>query len=328
MKRSHLAIFLVFFTFSIAKTQSSDFNLSQIYPIEESHSYVGFSVKYMGYAKVKGRFENFNGSIRYDENNLSKTSVSFAVNVGSIDTDNDWRDNDLKSDNWFDAENFPHIQFISQKVEERDNGFNIVGEMTIKDVTKTVTIKMEPPSGVLKDLRGDNQVIFNGTFSINRKEFGVEGKNWSRVKEGITAVSDEVEIELTILGKQILKDNFKNWVRNPERAQGKLYQIASNEGVDKALQAFQEMLKTHEKEASAAPLNIAAYMFLKEEKYDIALPLLEANMNAFPDDPNVYDSYAEALMWSGKKKKAIKYYKMAIEKNPSNMNAKEVLRHL
>lgn len=330
MRKGHLTVFALLFSLSLALAQSTDFHMAQIYPVERSHSYVGFSIKYMGYAMVKGRFANFDGTIRYDENDLSKTSVSFMVDVASIDTDNDWRDGDLKSDNWFDAETYPQMTFVSQRVEETDGGFNVIGDLTIKDVTKSVTIKMEPPSGVLKDVRGDKQVIFNGSFTINRKEYGVAGENWSKIKEGIAGVGDEAHIELIILGKQIQEANFRNRMGNPERPHNKIYQAAANDGVAAALQIFQNMKAQADEENPVSPntLNIAAYMLLKEGKYDRALPLFEANMKAFPDNANVYDSYAEALAWSGKLKEANKYYQMAAEKDPANWHAREILRHL
>lgn len=331
MKRFHPTIIIYLLVMGTAFSQNAgnnDFDMSQIYPVEGSHSYVGFSVKYMGYAMVKGRFSDFRGTIRYDESDIKKTSVSFAVDVNSIDTENDFRDRDLKSDNWFDAENFPSMQFVSQSIKETERGFDVIGELTIKSITKTVTINMDAPSGVLQDIRGDAQVIFNGDFTIYRDEFGVEGENWSKVKEGLTAVSKEVKVELIILGKQIKKNNFKNWVRNPERPQGKLYQLASSEGIDAALKAFHEMRTDAESQLKPGHLNTAAYMFLKEENYEVALQLFAANLEAFPDDANTYDSYAEALASAGKLKKAKKYYEMAVQKDPENVNAREILRHL
>ena len=101
--------------------QDKSFSIDQIYPIETSHSYVGFSVKYMGYAKVKGRFAKFNGSFRYDADNLENTSVSFSIDTESIDTDIEFRDRDLKSDNWFDVEKYPKITFYSTKHHFADN---------------------------------------------------------------------------------------------------------------------------------------------------------------------------------------------------------------
>ena len=96
-----------------------EIDISKFYPIEASHSYVGFSVKYMGYAQVRGRFETFQGTVYYDELDIKKTSISFSIDVGSIDTDLNWRDRDLKSANWFNADTFPKITFISKKVVPR-----------------------------------------------------------------------------------------------------------------------------------------------------------------------------------------------------------------
>ena len=90
----------------------------QIFSIDRGHSYIGFNVKYMGYAKVRGRFTQFNGTVIYNENDISKTSVSLEINTESIDTDLDFRDNDLRSENWLDAEKFPKIKFISQRTEK------------------------------------------------------------------------------------------------------------------------------------------------------------------------------------------------------------------
>lgn len=136
-----------------SKAQSDNFKISEFYPIENSHSYVEFSVKYMGYAKVKGNFEKFSGTFKYDENDITKTSLSLSIVANSIDTDHNWRDKDLKSKGWFDVEKFPSLTFVSTKVIATDSGFDVVGNLTIKGITKEVIIKMNPASGVLKDTR-------------------------------------------------------------------------------------------------------------------------------------------------------------------------------
>lgn len=330
---------LIFLTFALCMmnasllfAQKQSFSMDQIFPIEASHSYVGFSATYMGYAKVKGRFVDFQGSIRYDEQHPELTSVSFLIKTESIDTDNDWRDRDLKSKNWFDAESFPAITFVSKAVKlTKDYGLMVSGDLTIKETTKEVEIKMDKPSGVLKDTRGDAQVIFTGKLSLDRTEYGVAGENWSAVKEGLTAVGNEIEIELSILGKQIKADNFKNWVRNPQRPPGKVYQLATTEGIDQAITAFETMLaQADEKQKQAAPsvLNTVGYMFLKEGKTKEAIQFFQKNAELFPDNGNVYDSLGEAYAQSGKFNKAKEYFQLALEKDEQNMNAREVLRHL
>ena len=196
----------------------------------------------MGYAKVKGRFSDFSGMFRYDESNLANTSVTLIIKTESIDSDLEFRDNDLKSENWFDAKKFPTITFKSKSISKAKTGFDVVGDLTIKDVTKEVTLHLDPPSGVLKDVRGDAQVIFTGTTSLNRNDFGVEGKRWSAVKEGITAVDSEVKIEVSILGKQLKAANFSNWVSDAQKPAGKLYKLIKEQGVDVVLPTWRGLV--------------------------------------------------------------------------------------
>jgi len=308
--------------------QNKDFKMSNIFPVEASHSYVGFSVEYMGYAKVRGRFANFQGTVFYDENDIKRTSASFSIDVKSIDTDLDWRDKDLKSANWFDAEKFPKIYFTSKEVKLNNEGFKLIGDVTIKGITKEVVLNMDKPSGVLSDTRGDSQVIFTGEVSINRKDYGVEGKNWSKVKEGLTAVGNDINIELSILGKKINKDNLRNWVRNPSRPPGMVYQMVNEKGAQETIREFDKLRSQPDSKLNSGALKIAGYMLIKEERYEEALQLFEANVKAFPEEADVYDSYAGALATTGQFEEAVKYYEIALKKDPENQNAKEILRHL
>jgi len=326
MKRFLLLSFILLSTTAL-KSQNRDFNIDQFYAIENAHSYLGFQVKYMGYAMVRGRFAQFNGTVRYDENEIRNTSVTLSINVASIDTDNDFRDNDLRSDNWFNAETYPTITFQSSEAIPSGEGMVIKGLLTIKDVTREVSIQMEKPSGVIKDIRGDAQVVFTGKLQIDRTDYHVEGKNWSKVKEGITGVENEVNIEVTILGKQIKQDNFRNWVRNPKTPQGKIFEMVEAEGLERGLHEFDVMIKDDSVQVNARALNLVGYMLLKQGKVEDALKVFEKNREAFPEDPNVFDSLGEA--WAHKDlKKAKEFYAKAVEMDPTNINAKEILRHL
>jgi polyisoprenoid-binding protein YceI len=324
----NLALLFVFGFIAIQSwAQKNNFKISEIFPIENSHSYVGFSVKYMGYAMLRGRFAEFQGSIRYVDSDITKTSASFSINVNSLDTDNEFRDQDLKSENWFAAEKFPKIYFTSTKAEKTSQGFNLTGDLTIRGVTKPVTIAMNPPSGVISDIRGDSQIIFTGGLLINRVDFGVEGKNWSKVKEGMTAVSNDVNIELTILGKQINEANFRSRM-NPASAQGKIYSVVKSNGIDEGLKNFETLRTTPDANVNERTLNAVAYMLLKENKPAEAMAVFKKNMEVFPEKAFVYDSYAEGFAQTNNWPDALKYYVMALEKDPENMNAKEILRHL
>jgi polyisoprenoid-binding protein YceI len=310
------------------KTQAGDFNMSQIYPIDTGHSYAGFTVKYMGFSKVRGRFADFSGSFRYDPDDLAKTSATVIIKTESIDTDLEFRDKDLKSANWLEVEKYPVIKFQSKRVVKGQAGNEVIGDLTIRDVTKKVTLKMEYCSGVQKDVRGDTQVIFTGSTTIDRKEFGVKGERWSAVQEEMAAVASEAEIELSVLGKQINAPNFRNWVSNLERPQGKIYKIVAANGVAGGIKEFQQLKAAGGDKISAGVLNVVGYMLLKEGKVDEALQIFEHNAKEYADDPTVYDSLAEAYAVKGDKQNAVKNYKKALEKDPLNANAMEILRHL
>ena len=275
-----------------------------IYYIDRGHSYVGFSVKYMGYAKVRGRFATFNGQIVYDENNVTNTSVAVSINASSIDTEGNFRDRDLRSDQWLDAENFPEISFVSTGVAKSESGIVVTGDLTLRGVTKKIDIAMEKPSGVLADGRGDSQVVFSGGVIIDRTEYGVEGKRWSRIKEGIAAVDSKVEIELTILGKRINERNYRNWVRDESRPQGKVYKIASEQGVKAGLKAFREIKTDTAQKVNFNTLNIVGNMLMKEGKTKEAIAVFEANAEEFENTAAIYNALGEAYLALGNKDKA------------------------
>ena len=308
--------------------QVSEFKISEIFPIEAEHSYLGFDVQYMGYAKVRGRFTEFRGAVRFNERDLSKTSVSIRVDVSSIDTGNEWRDNDLRSDQWFDEKNFPFMEFNSQYVRPEGSHLNITGDLTMHGVKRTVTFPMTYTPKVLKDIREDSQIVFSGTLQINRIDFGVEGKRWAGVKEGITAVSDSVNLELTILCKRINAPNFKYWVANVNTPHGKVYKMATSRGINAALKTFDSLRLVADSNVNAETLNTVGLMFLKENKTDEAIALFKKNIVIYPESSMVYESYGEAMATIGRWPDAVMNFRLALDKDSGNMKAKETLRHI
>lgn len=320
--------FLLALATAHGSSRASDFEMSQIYTIDSGHSYVGFQIKYMGFAKVRGRFSDVSGTIRYDDQDPTMTSATIRIGVESLDTDHDWRDKDLKSDQWFDAEAFPVMMFTSTRAVRTDAGFDLIGDLTIRDVTKEIRIVMEDFSGIIKDIRDDTQVIFVGRTEIDRKEFGVKGDRWSQVKEGITGVGSHVEIELTILGKQINAPNIRNSVKNVEQPQGAVYAAIESNGVTAGLAAFDAMLAEDPEKVNMGVLNTVGYVLLKEGRVDDAVKVFQHNCDSYPEAGDLYDSLGEAYAVQGDRKKARESYLIALESNPNNVNAIEILRHL
>lgn len=167
-----------------------------VFAVDASHSRVGFTVRHLGFSKVRGSFETFEGTICMDGNDLSTLSVEAAAQTGSVATGDAKRDEHLRSGDFFLVEEFPTMTFKSTEVRSIEGeSFTLVGDLTIRGVSKQVEFLAEF-LGSGNDPWGNLKVAFEATTTINRKEFGL---NWNAALEaGGFLVSDDVAIELEI----------------------------------------------------------------------------------------------------------------------------------
>jgi len=162
--------------------------------IDPTHSEVSFKVKHLVISTVTGYFKSFDASAETDSEDFDGAKVSFSADINSIDTNQTDRDNHLKSADFFDAEKFPTMNFSGVLQGEK-----LVGDLTIKDITKTVELNVDF-GGVVEDPYGNTKAGFEIEGKISRKEFGLM---WNAVTEaGSVVVSDQVRI---ILGIQLVK---------------------------------------------------------------------------------------------------------------------------
>ena len=164
--------------------------------IDTSHSDIQFSVRHMMISKVRGRFENFSGTVNFDESNPTNTTVEIAVDLNSINTRDEKRDGHLRSADFFDVENYPTMTFVSKKVEQTDE-FNgrLIGDLTIRGVTHEVALDVQY-SGTAKSPWGTTSAGFSAKGKVNRKEFGL---NWNAALEtGGVLVGEDVEIAIEL----------------------------------------------------------------------------------------------------------------------------------
>lgn len=164
--------------------------------IDASHSIAEFAVKHMMISTVKGRFATLQGAIEIDEANPLASSVTASIDVASIDTKDEQRDAHLRSDDFFNAEKFPKITFASKRVERVDaENYRMVGDLTIRDVTKEVVLDTEF-EGQVADPWGNQRAGFTAATQVSRGDFGV---NFNGLLEtGGVIVSDKVKITLHI----------------------------------------------------------------------------------------------------------------------------------
>jgi len=166
---------------------------AQAWEIDKAHSKVGFTVKHMVVAKVTGKFLDYSGTVSFNEKDVTKTKISGVVQVASVTTDNKKRDNHLKSPDFFDAATYPEIKFESKKVVKKGDDILMIGDLTIRDVTKEVELTLEI-SGPIKDPWGATRVGIEGRGTINRQDFGVK---WNKVMDnGGVIASDNVELNV------------------------------------------------------------------------------------------------------------------------------------
>jgi polyisoprenoid-binding protein YceI len=166
---------------------------AETYEIDKSHSSVTFTVRHMLVSNVPGRFSDVSGTIIYDEQDPSKSSVNTVIKAASINTDHEGRDKHLRGADFFDADKYPEITFRSRRVEKRGEQLVAIGDLTIKDVTKEVELPFEIAK--VKTRSGELVGVTTST-RINRQAYNV--KYNSILEGGGVAISDDVKIEISL----------------------------------------------------------------------------------------------------------------------------------
>jgi polyisoprenoid-binding protein YceI len=146
--------------------------LTGTYTIDASHSTLGFVARHAMVAKVRGAFNEFEGTATLDADNPAASTARVTIKAASIDTRNSQRDEHLRSNDFFAMDEFPEITFVSTGVSVDGDTYELTGDLTVKGVTKSVTIPFEY-EGSAKDPFGNDRVGFSGSLVINRKDYGV-----------------------------------------------------------------------------------------------------------------------------------------------------------
>ncbi len=165
--------------------------------IDNVHSHIGFSVKHVMVTTVRGQFKSYRATqVNIDPTDFTRSSFAGEIDVASIDTGNNDRDNHLRTNDFFDAPNHPKILFKTVRIEKTGPGeFTVLGDLTIRGVTQAVSLDVEY-NGVAKSPYGKTVTGLSARGTINRKDFGV---SFNAVLEtGGVAVSDKVKLEIDV----------------------------------------------------------------------------------------------------------------------------------
>lgn len=163
--------------------------------LDPMHSEVQFKVKHLVISTVTGSFKTFEGELTTESEDFDGADISFSLDVASIDTNQEMRDGHLKSGEFFDAETYPKISFKSTAFTKDGDDYKLTGDLTIKDVTKSVTLDVEH-GGVAGDFYGNTKAGFEVTGKINRKDFGLV---WDGVTEaGSVVLGSDIKLIINV----------------------------------------------------------------------------------------------------------------------------------
>jgi polyisoprenoid-binding protein YceI len=169
----------------------------ETWQIDPDHSSFQFRVSHMTVSNVKGGFSKSSGVVVIDGNNISNLSVEVKIDAASVDTGHAKRDEHLRGEDFFHVAKYPTITFVSKKVTKgNDDRVQVVGDLTIKSVTKEVSVDVQGPTPEIKDPWGNIRRGATGTAKINRKDFGIL---WNKVLDnGGLVVGDDVYISIEV----------------------------------------------------------------------------------------------------------------------------------
>lgn len=175
---------------TVPLTQAADYAID----IRGMHAFIQFKVLHLGYSWLHGRFNDFSGSFSYDANNPEQAKATVIINAASLDTNHAGRDKHLRSDDFFDTDQYPEIRFQSTKYVANGNGADkgtLYGNLALHGVTKPVRFNITK-IGEGKDPWGGYRAGFEGSAEINRSEFGID--------KNLGPASEKVKINLSIEG--------------------------------------------------------------------------------------------------------------------------------
>ena len=173
------------------------------YKLDESHTHLGFKIRHLGFSNVRGKFDKFQGTGKYDEKAGKLSDLKVTIQADSINTNEPDRDKHLRSPDFFDVAKFKELKFESTDIKYKGKkSSQITGKLTIHGVTKEVTLDIEEWGGKAEDAWGNQRIAFEATGKIDRRDFGLTWNKGIKKVAGLT-VGNDVTFILEIQGIKI-----------------------------------------------------------------------------------------------------------------------------
>lgn len=306
------------------------------YEVDGQHSTVGFTIRILGVAKVRGRFRDYASTIVYDPAHTERSSVTAIIKATSITTDMDFRDEHLRTPDFFDVAQFPTIQFQSDRVERRNGTLVVTGRFTMRGITRTISLPITVLTAKPDTVPGTGsvRVAFEADVRINRKDYGIAGTN--RFNPGYnpltTVLSDSVDINLELFASRTGYLNRVFAGQKPPSIADTVGRVLALQGLAEAIPTYRairaDTLNAHAYNFSPGQLNNLGLQLMQRGRLDDAIGILALNEQWNGSINGVPQSLGEAFMWANRADDAAAAFRRALQIDSLETSAIEMLRRL
>ncbi len=297
----------------------------ELFGLDRSHSTLKFAVDVFGMVETEGTFDDYAATILYNEEDITKTEVIVRIQAQSIDTGSDFRDRDLNSERFLHTEEYPEIFLKSTSVDAAPDGYLLHGDLTIKGITKRVSIPFQHILNRTTDSIWENiRIGFSGKTTINRNDFNVTGgDSW-----GPAVLSEEVDIEFTLLGTNRNLEIIAYSSREKPSIGEEMEKALTENGA--AIARYQNLKNTDREQYNFGEreLNLFVNKLYQRKEYESALQAGELYVQEYPGSSHSWTTLGEIQASLGNKMQAIEYFKKAVELDKKNDWAALALKRL
>jgi polyisoprenoid-binding protein YceI len=303
----------------------------QRFEIDPMHSSVAFASTILGAVRVRGRFKDFAGTVIVDDRRPERSSVSVIIQATSLTTDMDFRDDHLRSPDFFDVKKFPTIEFVSDRVTPIKGGATITGNLTMHGVTRRVAL----PAKMLLAPRlvgTTPTVAFSAAIRLSRADFGIAGSNTFNPDYNplTNMLSDSVDVLLELSANRASYSDW-TWGRgNPPGIADTVNRVLRANGVDAAITTYRELRANRPAMFGfgADQLDALGHQLAEQGRLADALALLRLNAELYGTTPGILEGLGETEALANDPTAALETYQRALVVSPQSTSAREMIRHL
>jgi polyisoprenoid-binding protein YceI len=291
------------------------------------HSQIEFAVPFMGLTHVKGAFEDFTGTLLYDRDRPARSSITVVIRAGSLHTGNATRDRHLMSDDFFDVARYPSIRFQSDGIQPRGgNRYLVHGRLTLHGTTRSIVLPATMRHALVASPEGVDYVGFDLTLRLDWREFGIPAGNANNpwFKPARMLVNDSVSVSINIEAERRAGARLRYPALDAAR------ELVASEGTAGLERRYADLSREHPDSvaAFARPLTDLGDGLMEGGRSAEGVAVLELGARARPDDGDAEAALAGAYLGQGSRDSAVAAYRKAMDLDPDNTTAIEMLRRL